>query len=250
VGAARRDFWHLAAMPGTQTGPNWRGQALGGVLFDLDGTLLDTASDIARALNYTLADYSLAPLPVSDVTRMVGRGSPILIDRAAAAQGRVLTEAHRAEMVERFFDHYGALEKCNESDAQPYPGAREALRTLHEAGMRIAVVTNKQRRFANELLHRLDLMQWIDVVVGGDTCERRKPDPQPLLFACASLALSPSQAVMVGDSSNDVAAARAARIPVICVPYGYNEGQDPYSLACDAMIESLAELPELLWPHE
>ena len=124
----------------------------------------------------------------------------------------------------------------------------EALRTLHEAGMRIAVVTNKQQRFANDLLHRLDLMRWVDVVVGGDTCERRKPDPQPLLFACASLELSPSQTLMVGDSINDVTAARAARIPVVCVPYGYNEGQDPRTLACDAMIESLAELPGLLWP--
>jgi phosphoglycolate phosphatase len=235
-------------MPETQASPVWRGQPLGGVLFDLDGTLLDTVSDIARALNYTLAEYSLAALPVSDVSRMVGRGSPILIERAAAARGRVLTDAHRAEMLDRFFDHYGALGKGNESDAQPYPGASEALRTLHDAGMRIAVVTNKQQQFANDLLHRLDLMRWVDVVVGGDTCERRKPDPQPLLFACASLALSPSQALMVGDSINDVTAARAACIPIVCVPYGYNEGRDPQSLECDAMIETLAELPELLWP--
>jgi phosphoglycolate phosphatase len=233
-------------MPETRARPVWRGQPLGGVLFDLDGTLLDTVSDIARALNYTLADYSLAPLPVSDVSRMIGRGSLILIERAAAARGSVLTDSHRAEMLDRFFDHYGQLEKSNESDAEPYPGAGEALRTLHEAGMRIAVVTNKQRRFANDLLHRLDLMRWVDVVVGGDTCERRKPDPQPLLFACASLELSPSQALMVGDSINDVTAARAAHIPVVCVPYGYNEGQDPRTLACDAMIESLAELPGLL----
>jgi phosphoglycolate phosphatase len=226
----------------------WRGQPLGGVLFDLDGTLLDTASDIARALNYTLAEYSLASLPVSDVSRMVGRGSAILIDRAAAAHGRVLTDAHRAEMVERFFDHYGALDKCNESDAKAYPGASEALRTLHEAGMRIAVVTNKQRRFADQLLQRLHLMQWVDVVVGGDTCERRKPDPQPLQFACQSLGIVPSEALMVGDSINDVTAARGAHMAVICVPYGYNEGQDPCTLACDAMIDNLAELPDLLWP--
>jgi phosphoglycolate phosphatase len=235
-------------MQETRARPVWRGQPLGGVLFDLDGTLLDTVSDIARALNYTLAEYSLAPLPVSDVSRMIGRGSPLLIERAAAARGKVLTDAQRAQMLERFFDHYGDLEKSNESDAEPYPGAGDALRTLHEAGMRIAVVTNKHQRFANDLLHRLDLMRWVNVVVGGDTCERRKPDPQPLLFACASLELTPSQALMVGDSINDVTAARAAGIPVVCVPYGYNEGQDPRTLACDAMSESLAELPGLLWP--
>ena len=90
-------------------------------------------------------------------------------------------------------------------------------------------------------------MQWVGVVVGGDTCERRKPDPQPLLFACQALGLSPSQVLMVGDSINDVTAARAAGIPVVCVPYGYNEGRDPRSLACDAMIETLADLPGLLF---
>src|ERR1700736_613010 len=112
-------------MPETQAGPVWRGRPLGGVLFDLDGTLLDTVSDIARALNYTLADYSLAPLPVSDVSRMIGRGSLILIERAAAARGSVLTDARRAEMLDRFFDHYGQLEKSKESAAEPSPGAGE-----------------------------------------------------------------------------------------------------------------------------
>ena len=226
----------------------WRGQRVSGVLFDLDGTLLDTASDIARALNYTLAEYSMAPLTVSDVSRMIGRGSPILIERAVAARGGVSSDADRAAMLERFFHHYDALEESNESDAKAYPGASEALQVLHEAGMHVAVVTNKQRRFANGLLQRLDLMCWVDVVVGGDTCERRKPDPQPLLFACESLAIAPSQALMVGDSLNDVAAARAAQMSVVCVPYGYNEGQDPHTLACDAMIENLADLPGLLWP--
>jgi phosphoglycolate phosphatase len=226
----------------------WRGQPLNGVLFDLDGTLLDTASDIARALNRTFVDYGWPPLPVSDVSRMIGRGSPILVERAAAALGHILNDADRSVMVEHFFDHYGALEESNESDAKAYPGVVETLQTLHEAGMHTAVVTNKQRRFASALLKRLNLVQWIDVVVGGDTCERRKPDPQPLLFACESLALLPSRTLMVGDSLNDVTAARAANIPIICVPYGYNEGQDPRSLACDAMIDTLADLPGLLWP--
>jgi phosphoglycolate phosphatase len=225
----------------------WRGRTLRGVLFDLDGTLLDTAADIARALNRTFGERSWEPLPVSDVVRMVGRGSPILIERAAASRGHTLDAAGQDALVERFFHHYGALEESNESDARPYPGVAEALRVVHGAGLRVAVVTNKQQRFANSLLARLDLERWVDVVVGGDTCERRKPDPQPLLFACESLAIAPSQALMVGDSVNDVSAARAAGIPVVCVPYGYNEGQDARSLACDALIDSLADLPALLW---
>jgi phosphoglycolate phosphatase len=235
-------------MPHTQSTAAWRGQPLSGLLFDLDGTLLDTASDIARALNRTLAEYGMPALPVGDVSRMIGRGSPMLIERAVAARGHVLNGAESAAMLDRFFHHYSALEESDESDAQPYPGVGETLQTVHDAGMQIAVVTNKQWRFANGLLHRSGFSRWVNFIVGGDTCERRKPDPQPLLFACESLAISHAQALMVGDSINDVKAARAAQIPIVCVPYGYNEGQDPRSLACDAMIETLADLPRLLWP--
>ena len=228
----------------------WRGQPLGGVLFDLDGTLLDTASDIARALNRALAEHGVEPFPVDQVSRMIGRGSPMLIERAVQARGRAFGDADKAAMLERFFHHYGALEEEDESDAQAYPGVGETLSRLHDAGLRLAVVTNKHHRFAAGLLQRLDLARWIGVLVGGDTCERRKPDPQPLLFACRALDVAPAAALMVGDSINDVRAARGARIPVVCVPYGYNEGLDPRALACDAIIDTLADLPALLWPQD
>lgn len=226
--------------------PRWRGQPLDAVLFDLDGTLLDTAADIAGALNRTLAEYGWAPAAQSEVRRMIGRGSPMLIQRAAAAQGRVLDEAAQTIMVERFFHHYGSLQESGEFDAQPYPGVSEALRKLHGAGLRTAVVTNKQQRFATGLLERLNLIGWVDLVVGGDSCERRKPDPQPLLYACEFLQVPAFRALMVGDSINDVQAARGAGMPIVCVPYGYNEGQDPRALPCDALIETLAELPRML----
>jgi phosphoglycolate phosphatase len=224
----------------------WHGRSLSAVLFDLDGTLLDTAADIALALNRVMLEYGGRPLEESEVRRMIGRGSPILIERAVAAQGRVIDGATQAAMVERFFHHYGELEELNEDRAQPYPGAADCLRRLHGAGLRIAVVTNKQHRFADALLKRLDLAVWVDVVIGGDTCERRKPDPQPLLFSCESLQVPASEALMVGDSVNDVEAARAAGIPVVCVSYGYNEGRDPRTLDCDALLDSLSELPALL----
>jgi phosphoglycolate phosphatase len=117
---------------------------------------------------------------------------------------------------------------------------------VHDAGLRTAVVTNKQHRFADALLKRLGLSGWVDVVVGGDSCARRKPDPQPLLFACESLQAPASESLMVGDSANDVQAARAAGIPVVCVRYGYNEGRAPHTLDCDSLLDSLAELPALL----
>lgn len=228
------------------TQPHWRGRALEAVLFDLDGTLLDTAADIALALNRTFAEFRLASVPESDVRRMIGKGSPMLIARAAAAQGARPDEAAQAAMLERFLHHYGVIEENDEFEARPYPGASEALRHLHQAGLATAVVTNKHERFASGLLRRLHLKPFVDLVIGGDTCERRKPDPQPLLVACERLRTAPAHALMVGDSINDVLAARAAGIPIICVPYGYNEGNDPRELACDALIEDLSRLPGLL----
>jgi phosphoglycolate phosphatase len=224
----------------------WRGRSLEAVLFDLDGTLLDTAADIAEALNRALAERGWPPIAPSEVRRMIGRGSPMLIERAATLQPRELDAAAKAALLERFFHHYGYLEKSGEFKAQPYAGAAECLRALRAAGLRIAVVTNKHERFASGLLKALGLGDWVDCVVGGDSCPRRKPDPMPLLFACEQLGASPARALMVGDSSNDVQAARAASIAVICVPYGYNEGEDPRLLPCDGFVESLADLPGLL----
>jgi phosphoglycolate phosphatase len=224
----------------------WREHPLDAVLFDLDGTLLDTAADIALALNRAVAEQGWAPVDADQVRRMIGRGAPTLLARAAATQGRALSADAQAAIVERFFHHYGALQDDETFSARPYAGAERVLRRLHEAGLRLAVVTNKQQRFATGLLQRLGLSGWVDLVVGGDRCERRKPDPQPLLFACEALDVVPERALMVGDSLNDVQAARAAGIPVVCVPHGYNEGQDPRTLACDAFVDTLDALPELL----
>jgi phosphoglycolate phosphatase len=226
--------------------PCWRGRPIAAVLFDLDGTLLDTAADSALALNRAVGEFGWAPVPAGEVRTMIGRGAPTLIRRVAGAQRRALDEAAHAALTERFFHHYGLLQDSDESSARPYAGVREALRELHAAGLRLAIVTNKQRRFAVSLMRRLALEAWIDCIVGGDCCERRKPDPEPLLFACQSLQIPPAKALMVGDSAIDVQAARAAAIPVLCVPYGYNEGEDPRALPGDALIESLALLPALL----
>jgi phosphoglycolate phosphatase len=225
---------------------HWRGQPLEAVFFDLDGTLLDTAADIALALNRALADHGWAPVEEGAVRNMIGRGAPMLIERAARAQGRTADDATQAALVEGFFRHYGGLQERDEYAAQPYPGASAALQQIHASGLRTAVVTNKQQRFANGLLQRLGLARWVDLVVGGDTCERRKPDPQPLIFSCDSLGVAPSGTLMVGDSTNDVQAARAAGMAVVCVSYGYNEGNDPRLLPCDAVLDTLADLPSLL----
>jgi phosphoglycolate phosphatase len=231
---------------GAAGAPHWQGRTLAAILLDLDGTLLDTAEDISAALNRALAERHLAALATAQVRDLIGRGAPLLIARAVERLGLSVDAAEQAALTQRFYFHYEQLHVLDESNARPYPGVAAGLESLRALGLRLAVVTNKQRHFAVGLLQRLQLSPWIELVVGGDSCERRKPDPQPLLFACNALRVEPTQALMVGDSMNDVLAARAAGLPVVCVPYGYNEGSDPRTLACDAFIESLADLPAVL----
>jgi phosphoglycolate phosphatase len=224
----------------------WRGKPLTGVLFDLDGTLFDTLDDIAAALNAAIEFRGWAPFAAHEVRGMIGRGSPVLIQRAAAARGEALDAGSEGLLLQRFFHVYEELERSGRSSARAYDGAAELLAQLHQSGARIAIVTNKQQRFAAALIESRGFGGWVDVIVGGDSCERRKPDPQPLLFACETLRVSRAQCLMVGDSSNDVEAARGAGIAVVCVSYGYNEGRDPRTLGCDALIDSLWELGPLL----
>lgn len=225
----------------------WAGRPLAGVLFDLDGTLFDTVEDIAAALNSSIQIKGWRPFADEEVKNMIGRGSPILIERAAAARGQPLDGDTQAMLLQRFFDAYEGLEHSGRSRARPYEGAEACLKRFHQSGLKTAIVTNKHHRFAAALIERVGFSPWVDLIVGGDTCERRKPDPQPLLFACDALQVSHLDCLMVGDSGNDVQAARAAGIPVVCVSYGYNEGRNPSTLGCDQLIDSLAELDPLLF---
>jgi phosphoglycolate phosphatase len=230
----------------TAAQPQWRRAPLQAVLLDLDGTLLDTAEDIAEALNRALTEVRLAALTTLQVRDSIGRGVPMLIARSLAHLGVAPDSRQQLVLLERFNFHYEQLHLLNECSARAYPGVVDGLRKLRALGLRLAVVTNKQKHFAVGLLDRLALSEWIDLVVGGDCCDRRKPDPKPLLFACEALQVAPPQALMVGDSLTDVLAARAAGLGVVCVPYGYNEGRDPRELRCDAFIETLLDLPALL----
>jgi phosphoglycolate phosphatase len=216
------------------------------VLFDLDGTLLDTAEAISAALNQALAERALPAVPVEQVRRMIGRGAPMLIVRALAHLGVRLDAADQAQLLQRYLAHYHDIESGAHSSDALYAGVRECLRSLAAIGLRLAVVTNKPQQISIGLLRRLGLDKWIHAVIGGDSCARRKPDPQPLLLACEALQVASSDALMIGDSITDVQAARAAGMPVLCVPYGYNEGNDPRALPCDSLVETLADVPRLL----
>ena len=219
------------------------GRALRAVLFDLDGTLLDTVADIARALNCALSEQGLPQLPPAEVRTFIGRGVPVLIQRALARLG---AGGDAGRLLERFHAHYERLSAQGELQARVFPGVAPGLAALHAAGVKLAVVTNKPARAARAVLRDAQLARWIDALVAGDSGLAPKPHPEPLLRACAELGVAPQEALMVGDSRVDVLAARAAGVPVVCVPYGYNEGEDPRTLPCDAFVDSLAELPALL----
>jgi phosphoglycolate phosphatase len=199
------------------------------VLIDLDGTLMDTAPDLAEAANRMRADAALAPLSQARVAAFVGKGADVLVHRALTDRldGRV-DDARFAAGRAAFFRHYHAV---NGRNAQVFPRVPEALAALRAAGLLLACVTNKPREFTVPLLDRMGLVAAFDAVVAGDDVIEKKPHPALLLAACARLQRAPAQTVMIGDSINDALAARAAGMPVALVQTGYNEGESVATLA-------------------
>ena len=206
-------------------------------IVDLDGTLVDTLGDFTVALNATLHELDLPPLDRVAIERMVGKGSEHLIRSALHAVG-----GH----ADRFRDAWAAYQRhydaTNGRHADVYPGARAGLERLRAQGLKLACVTNKPGRFAEDLLRAKGLRAFFDVVFGGDAFEHKKPHPQPLMEACRALGAEPARTLMVGDSSNDAQAARAAGCPVLLVTYGYNHGQPATQVDADAWLDSLASL--------
>jgi phosphoglycolate phosphatase len=214
------------------------------VILDLDGTLLDTAPDLAAAANAVRADFNLAPLSLERVASFVGKGAENLMHRSLTDSLDGLLEAPRlTKALERFEHHY---ERENGRQAQLYPGVREGVEKMKERGLRLACVTNKPYQFSLKLLEQNGLLSSLAFVIGGDSLPRRKPDPMPLIDACARWALTPRQVLAIGDSINDALAARRAGMPVFAVPYGYNEGLGVESLDVDAIVVSLEAALELL----
>lgn len=213
------------------------------VLFDLDGTLLHTAPDITAAVNQMLAGRRLPALPEAQVTRLIGRGSPVLIERVFNVLGVPMTPGERLVALQSFQECYEGIVGTR---ARPFPGVTEALDALRNMDLKLAVVTNKYHRFAIRLLQQFHLSPLFDLVIGGDTLEVRKPNPLPILHACDCLDVPVGQCLYIGDSPIDVEAARAAGMPVFCVTHGYREGQPAGALACDGLIDSLADVPALI----
>jgi phosphoglycolate phosphatase len=215
------------------------------IALDLDGTLLDTIHDLADAVNALLAEEGRGPLPQDAVRAMVGKGMANLVQRALAlARGvapEAIAEAEVRAVLPRYQAHYAAVLGRG---TLAYPGIVEGLDRLSAMGFPLAIVTNKAARFVQPHLEHAGIAHHFALVIGGDTLPTRKPAAGPLLHVAAEFGIAPARLLMVGDSINDVAAARAAGCPVLVLPYGYNEGLPVHELEADGIVPSLAAVAD------
>ncbi|MBI1890138.1 MAG: phosphoglycolate phosphatase [Burkholderiales bacterium] len=208
-------------------------------IIDLDGTMVDTAPDFHVAINHVRADLDLAPLDIETIKKFVGKGTENLIRRVLAVDFTSdQADAHFPAALASYQRHYHV---ANGTYSALYPDVQEGLVALQEKGLRLACVTNKPIAYALPLLEKMGLKSYFELVYGGDSFAKKKPDPEPLLQVCADFALQPRHVVAIGDSSNDAQAARAAGCRVLNVPYGYNHGQPIQNVDSDGIVSTLLD---------
>lgn len=207
------------------------------VVIDLDGTLLDTAPDLADAAMAMAQDLHLPQIDLPTVKTYIGNGVSRLVKRVLTRDMQAEPDpALFAQALPLYEKHYGAHVSRK---SRVFPGVIEGLKGFRAAGYRVACITNKAEKFTTPLLRDTQLLDYFELVLSGDTLAKKKPDPLPLLHACDYFDVPPAQLLLIGDSLNDAQAARAAGCPVFCVPYGYNRGRDVQELDIDAIVPSL-----------
>lgn len=209
------------------------------IVFDLDGTLIDTAPDLIDTLNVILTREGFAPVPFDHARAAIGGGAKRLLERGLASQGSTVSPDRLESLYADYLDHYAAHIADR---SRPFPGLDRALDGLSARGCRFAVCTNKLEWLSVRLLDQLDLTRRFDAICGQDTFKIAKPDPEVLRKTIAAAGGDPSRAIMVGDSITDIATARAANVPVIAVDFGYTE-TPVAALDPDAVISAFDDLP-------
>ncbi|MCZ6718633.1 MAG: phosphoglycolate phosphatase [Gammaproteobacteria bacterium] len=214
------------------------------VLLDLDGTLVDSVPDLAYCIDRMLEHLGLPPRGTEKVRQWMGNGLQRLVKRA-------LVDGFEGKPDNALFDRAFAilLELYGENTCERstlYPGAREGLTYLQQSAYQLGCVTNKLAQFTQPMLQTLGIYDDFAIIICGDTLPKKKPDPMPLLHAAQYFGVEPEKALMVGDTVNDIQAARAAGFQILCVTYGYNQGGNIDGAGPDATVDSLAELPSLI----
>jgi phosphoglycolate phosphatase len=211
------------------------------IAFDLDGCLVDTAPDLIGTLNMILGEHGHHGLPLDAARTVVGHGARAMLMRGFEAVGETLGPEQMNHLFDRFIELY---RRRIDMASRPYPGVVEVLDEFAGAGAKLVVCTNKRTDLSLALLDALRLTYRFEAVVGPDNAGAAKPDPHHLLFAIQAAAGSPDHALMIGDSSSDVGAAKAAGVPVVAVSFGYSD-VSPTELGADAVIDSFAALPAI-----
>ena len=220
------------------------GKLIQSILLDLDGTLVNTVPDITRAVNVMMKRLSLPDYSEEQVLKWVGNGTERLIEQALESVSKTLSTEDTFKRAYSTF--MKAYEQGVSEQSHLYPGVKEGLSYLLESHYRLGCVTNKPKHLADSLLRDLDILNYFSVVIGGDSLPQKKPDPRVLTYAATCLDTPIQACLVIGDSNNDVSAARAAGMDVVCVTYGYNHGQDISESNPDAVISSLIDMRELL----
>ena len=214
------------------------------VLFDLDGTLVDSVPDMAWSVDTMLDLIGLPRCGEQKIRQWIGDGLENLIKSALTGDMHTEPDSSLFDEAFRLFLDIYADNTCRATCV--YDGVETALDYLRTNKYKLGCVTNKREQFTCRILEALDIKNHFGIVISGDTLPRKKPDPLPLFHAAEFFNAKPANSLMVGDSVNDITAARAAGLHVICVSYGYNHGRDIREAAPDAVIDSLAQLPILL----
>ncbi len=214
------------------------------VVIDLDGTLLNTAPDLAHAARLMMADLGLPCPSLETISTYIGNGVSRLVKRVLTGDMDAEPDAALFEKaIASYEKHYG--ENVSRY-SRPYPGVVEGLDAFKAMGVHLACITNKAERFTVPLLKDTGLIDYFELILSGDSLPKRKPDPLPLLHACEVFKVAPAELLLIGDSLNDTQAARAAGCPVFCVPYGYNRGRPVTELDLDAVVPTLADAAKMV----
>jgi phosphoglycolate phosphatase len=214
------------------------------IMIDVDGTLVDSVPDLSWCLDETLKLVGLPPRGEASARNWVGNGVIRIVERGIAND---LNAPHDEAIFEKAMPIFRDLYSKNTSKrSKLYPGVREGIDYLKTTDIKLGCITNKDEQFTHPILKDLGLWDDFEIVISGDTLEKKKPDPLPLLHGAKELGADPQKSLMLGDSTSDVTAARAAGFDIICMSYGYNHGEDIRDSNPDAVIDSMAELKDLI----
>lgn len=218
------------------------------LIFDLDGTLVDSVPDLALSINQMLAKLNMATYPIETIRSWVGNGAAVLTQRALSGSIDIcpdLDQSLAEKALSIFLDYYNqnvCVGTCL------YPHVKQSLEKLNENGFRLAIVTNKPKPFVQPILEKFGIQDLFELVIGGECLPRRKPDPIQLEYTCEKLSVEASRCVMIGDSKNDIFAAKAANMESIGLTYGYNHGEDIKSQGASMVFDDFADIVSSLAP--